>query len=498
MRGKPNILFLMLDSVRRSNMSCYGYERATTPNIDEFASEATLFEQVASGGCWTLPVHTSLFTGLYQLNHGMTISKSALPKDYPTVARLLHDAGYETCCVTNNAYISDATGLTQGFDVVREVWREWSARGTQRTPLGKLIFKLRKLGPVGEPLIKGVRLVRRLRKAAKKSVRRRDSGAALANAHILSWLSSQRNKDKPFFLFANYMECHEEYDPPHPYEARFMPEQYSRRRVKAVSPIKEEVLKAENRCKKDDLAIMTALYDGELAYLDMKIGELLKSVDDLGLKNETVIVIASDHGDCLGEHRLLGHRMALYEPLVSVPLLIRYPALFKSGSTNSALIQLSDLFPTFLSLAGVDPEKYAECDFRSLVGPRKSYSREYTVSENTAPISLDSVVSRTIRTRKYKLIWYSEGKPELFDLEVDPEERHNLFDREPEIAARMQKQLQEWQRKSKRNTLQIEEAVFGDALSERLRSLGYVNSFLFPCYQSETLMDALGMVLSTI
>ena len=108
----PNILLLVIDSLRGSNLSCYGYSRKTTPAIDAIAGQGTLFEQAISVGCWTLPVHASLFTGLYPLSHGVTISKDALPEGFPTLAQRLRELGYQTASFSNNAYISSITRLT--------------------------------------------------------------------------------------------------------------------------------------------------------------------------------------------------------------------------------------------------------------------------------------------------------------------------------------------------------------------------------------------------
>ncbi|MCG8608767.1 sulfatase-like hydrolase/transferase [bacterium] len=130
--NRPNILFIVMDSVRAANLSCYGYHRHTTPQIDRLATDGTLFEQAISEGCWTLPVHASVFTGLYPINHGVTISKAALPNDRPTLASILRDSGYQTACFSNNAYITDATGWTRGFSHVEDIWRSTHPRGIKR------------------------------------------------------------------------------------------------------------------------------------------------------------------------------------------------------------------------------------------------------------------------------------------------------------------------------------------------------------------------------
>ena len=123
MPGRPNILLLLLDSARAASTSTYGYERPTTPTLDRLAADGARFRQAVSNGCWTLPSHATMFTGRHPSSHGLTRTGDALPKGVPTLAGLLADAGYDTGCFSNNAYISEATGLASGFGHVDDVWR---------------------------------------------------------------------------------------------------------------------------------------------------------------------------------------------------------------------------------------------------------------------------------------------------------------------------------------------------------------------------------------
>jgi arylsulfatase A-like enzyme len=153
------------------------------------------------------------------------------------------------------------------------------------------------------------------------------------------------------------MECHERYSPPAPYNRRFMPAHFSPWRVARVGPNKASILNSSEKRRAEDLEITRALYDGALNYLDHRIGELVAFVEGLGILDDTLLVVASDHGDSLGEHGHLGHRLTLYEQLVRVPLIIRCPARFQPGTRVSPQVQLADLYPTFLELAGADAAK---------------------------------------------------------------------------------------------------------------------------------------------
>ena len=472
---KPNILLIVMDSARAANFSCYGYSRPTTPNLDKFAQDGVLFEQAIAEGCWSLPVHTSLFTGVYPLCHGITTSKDALPDGYPTLARMLKDNGYYTCCFTNNAYVSSHYGLIQGFEKVDEVWRAMQKRGVER-PLGlRMIKQLEKRDRLARSLIQGIKLVRRLKKMFRQKQRLTDSGAKLTNERIQKWMNEEWDRSRPFFMFVNFMEVHEKYDPPHPFDRRFMPSWYSPRRVAKVSPNKSEVLSGRNKRRKEDLEILQALYDGEMNYLDHRLGELFQFLKSKGIQDETLIVVTADHGEGLGEHDHLGHRKALFEELVHVPLLIRYPRLFPAGSRVPYQVQLADLVPTFLDIAGVSVDKSRMNGFQSLRALPQQEIRPFTVAENTAIKSLDGVVARMIRTRTHKYIWKSSEQHELYDLVNDPGETKNVSGEQPEIARHLHAQLEEWQRAHAGQQTEKRESDADEVVEERLRALGYMS-----------------------
>lgn len=475
MPDRPNIILLVMDSVRAANVSCYGYERRTTPNLDALAAEGVLFEQAISVGCWTLPVHASLFTGLYPSSHGLTISKDALPSDFPTLAGRLKELNYQTACFSNNAYVSEITRLTQQFDTVEDIWRVTNPRGIKRTKMWKLRKWLERFGPITKPVIGAARILQRIRAIVKRRGNRGDQGARLTNEIIRSWLAESRDSEKPFFIFVNYMEPHEPYNPPHPYDRRFMPEKFGPWRVAQVGNNKDILQNRSGKRYREDLEIIQALYDGELNYLDQRIGELLQMLASEDMLDDTVVIVTSDHGDSLGEHEHIGHRMALYEQLVHVPLIIRYPRGFRPGTRVAEQVSLIDLYPTLLELAGADQTLYSSNGFHSLTTFPGSERRPFVIAENTAPKSMDSVVARMVRTDRYKFIWKSNHEHELFDLVEDPDELNNLVHLKPQTVRELLKQLEEWMDAQTEHRIETDEAHYDDAVRDHLRKLGYVD-----------------------
>jgi arylsulfatase A-like enzyme len=472
---RPNIILLIIDSLRVSNLSCYGYHRKTTPNIDAIAEQGALFEHAFSVGCWTLPVHASLFTGLFPINHGVTISKDALPENFPTLARHLQECGYQTVSFSNNAYISHITGLAQGFHLVEDIWRQSNPRGIRRTRMGQVIKFLERFGTPAKPIIYLARVLQKIRAVSKRKQNQRDKGARITNEKIQAWFREDRDPNRPFFMFVNYMEPHQPYNPPYPYDRSFMPSRFSPMRVAQVGNNSNVIEKIGEGRGQEDLEILRALYDGEVNYIDNRIGQLVRYLKSTEILDDTVLVITSDHGDSLGEHNHIGHRMALYEQLVHIPLIIRYPKLFDSSSRVFQCVSLLDLYPTFLELAGANVPNESMNGLFSLMHPPSSDERPFIIAENTAPKSQNSVIARMVRSDRYKYIWKSNHNHELYDIVRDPEELYNLTEAKPQAVEEMHEYLESWIRSAGEYRVEVGTAAYDEVLLERLRELGYVD-----------------------
>jgi arylsulfatase A-like enzyme len=253
-----------------------------------------------------------------------------------------------------------------------------------------------------------------------------------------------------------------------------MPSRFSAARVAQVGTNKNVGHRMATDAGQDDLEILRALYDGGLHYLDHQIGNLVQSLQTLGILDETVLAITSDHGDSLGEHNQIGHRMALYEPLVHVPLIIRYPAAFQSGARVADQVSLVDLYPTLLAQAGVDETAANARGFYNLLARPEPTTRPAVFVENVAPKSANSMVSRMVRTEQYKYIWNSNQQHELYDLSSDAGELTNLVNSRPVIAQQMCQQLEAWQRSNEQDQVETGRAEYEEVVLERLRDLGYV------------------------
>ena len=379
----PDILFVLIDSIKASHLGCYGYGRDTTPNIDRFAkAECVRFETVIPGGSWTIPAVMTLFTSLPADEHRRVMPN--LPHDGKAVtfAETLRGAGYATVGITANGMVSHRFGYGKGFDL----WDDYSATLPPEAGMMK----------AASGYAKGMALT----KMGLNRLKRRDPA-------------------KPLFLFLFYMDPHWDFCPPLPYDRMF--DSTGKGPIRNAWAMKADKVTPEIRRRTLDA------YDGEIAYCDNAISNLLASVAAMPRWNDTVVVIAGDHGESFWERGFSGHGNYLYDQELKVPLMIRVPKNrgLKHGGVVKGQVGGIDLAPTLLDLAGVPvPPSWKG---RSLVSAmeRGTSDGRPIVTETRVR---DKLWQRAVRTDRWKVIAIDDfTKPvEAYDLVADPGETNNL------------------------------------------------------------------------
>ncbi len=270
---EPNIVMIVVDTLRADHLGSYGYDRQTSPNIDALAEKGALFERTYSTSSWTLPACGSLLSGTYPSRHGATGWTDQLRSDIPWLPAMLADRGYHTMAVTSNPFLTRQQGFERGFDEFDDetviAAAQWSF-------------------PLLESKHKALVLA---------------STSATATRRAMELLN-QRPDDKPFFLLLHYMDCHADYVPPPPLDTKFDPGYDG-----TVSGHVQSENLATNLDPRD-LAHVKALYDGEIAHVDRHIGQLMQHLAVLKLKQNTCVIVTADHGEelldhgnwCMGEH----------------------------------------------------------------------------------------------------------------------------------------------------------------------------------------------------
>ncbi|WP_226479108.1 sulfatase [Natrinema amylolyticum] len=341
-----NVLFVVLDTVRKDHLGPYGYDRETTPALSRFAEEATVFESAVAPAPWTLPVHASLFTGLYPSQHGADQGSPYLD-DVTTLASVLSAAGYDTACYSSNAWITPYTSLTDGFGE-HDSFFEALPRDVLSGPLASAWQAVNDNDYLREMASRLVRLGAMAHERLASG-----EGADTKTPSVIDRTRSfvdDSESDRGWFAFVNLMDAHLPYYPPDEYREAFAPGvdpdavcQNSKEYNAGVRDIDDE--------EWDDIR---GLYDAEIAHMDAELGRLFDWLRATDQWDETTVVVCADHGELHGEHDLYGHEFALYDELINVPLLVKHPDL--EAGRRDDLVELLDLYHTTLDALAVDPD----------------------------------------------------------------------------------------------------------------------------------------------
>jgi len=403
-RPSPNIVFIMIDTLRSDHVGCYGYRRDTTPHVDRFAGEGVRFAQMVSASGWTKPSLMTMFTSLPPTLHGATRARNKLRDGVTTLAAELKRAGYQTVGFCSNPTASGTFGFKRGFDVYDD-------------------FTI--------PLACDLNLFQDF--DDQQRIQTIETSPHV-NRLALRWLEKKR-KGK-FFLFLLYLDPHADYSPPPPYDTMFDSDYKGFADGASVYPGKKKTHLTER-----DKEHVVALYDGEIRYTDEHVGKLLRKLDELKLVDNTIVLIIGDHGEEFWDHGKTLHGHSLYEELTRVPWILRYPPKVKAGTVVREQVCHADVMPTLLDLAGLSVP--AQCRGQSLV---KRLIQGRPLDGRCAFLETetrDRIRAIRVPGRKF-LVRPDSGVKELYDLTADPHERTNLIDSPPEWATPLMSRFDRW------------------------------------------------------
>lgn len=463
---RPNVILIVLDTVRADHLSLYGYHRRTTPWLERFAETATLYPHCFAGSYSTLPSHSTMLTGLYPRTHGAANLPPGLsvgePLDsrFETLAERLAELGYANAAVVANfSYLSRAFGTHQGFHLYDD------RRPVPFFPRGKK-FPLR-YGMLslldGSTVLNGAQRLYRSASEINESV-----------FEILEHLSGRRS---PVFLFINYMDAHSPYVPPEPFNSLFDGRQAEFTPVVHYNALRDDVALRKRAITEAERRHYLSQYDGAIAFLDAELARLVTRLRDLGLYDDSLIIITSDHGEAFGEHGYVGHEWSMHQHQIGIPLIIKYPRQTTGRVVNWNAGHV-DLLPTILDTVGAPvPEGVQGTSLLSLDAAKASrhiYAEGYlkgnlVLSDRVRyPLMTWAIVS----PERWKLISDSDGRVELYDLEKDPGEQRNLAGERTDISRKLLAALEDWKRRLP--LAQSAKRRIDPRAIERLRALGYV------------------------
>ncbi len=450
---RPNLVLISIDTLRPDHLSCYGYERETSPFIDSLAERGLRMENAFAQASWTLPSHMSLFTSTYPQSHQVENEDRQLPPDVPTLTEVLAEQGYQSTGFITWVYLSARFGFGRGFDRYEEL-----------LPPDK----------TQDPTTQW-------------------SAGSVVDEVIETW--SPPEGEESFFLFLHFFDPHMSYVPPAS-QARTFGVDDASSDFGRYEHLKTWIRGLRPNVPPPPAAIVDttiALYDAEIRYTDGELRRLFQHLEAVGALANTLIVLTSDHGEEFGEHGSLeGHQWTLYDEVLRVPLIFVWPdgaagktafaqPAFAQTGVRDELVQTLDIAPTILDVLGLDrPETFSGRSLRALMeDPARWEERTFAqIRRFNAKWS--------VRTPSHKLIFTADtgtnrfGVPvqsgyEFFDLENDPNERKNLFDETAPVAAELQGRLERWS--ARRGELRrVDNPNLTPEELEQLRSVGYIGN----------------------
>jgi arylsulfatase A-like enzyme len=424
----PNVLLVLIDTLRADKLGCYGSDLGLSPNIDRFAAEGSLFERAFAHAPWTLPSVSSLLTATYPGRHGAggaIGNLKGLASDVRTMAECYADQGYDTGAIVNVLFLSPKFGISRGF----EDYDYQPPRDDQR-------------------------------------VQRR---ATEVTDTALTWLRDQKQRsNRPFFYMVHYFDPHLTYDPPAHFREKFA--------LPADQTPDPDMFGTEQdmirlRQGKVDVSLLPLyrlehLYNGEIAYTDEQVGRLLGGLKEMGLDDSTVVVLTADHGEEFLDHRGFEHGHTLYDELIHVPLIIRYPELVRPGRVRAEVGHVG-VAPTLCGLSGVQAEAtFQGSSLEPLMFGEKPKSRAILSQGNMWGPMLTS-----LRYGGYKLIT-GPGKTALYHVAVDARERHDISGEEDQRERRTA--LSEVMERRLSQAGKGQAVELSSAEAKQLQALGYV------------------------
>jgi arylsulfatase A-like enzyme len=431
-----SVIVLLVDTLRADKLRAYDPKSPVqTPVLDRFAKEGTLFVNAQSPENWTKPSVASIFTGLYPMTHRTKESDSKLPDAVLTVSEVYKQNGFSTATFLANGYVSDKFGFAQGWDHYTNYIRE------NKSTQAENVFK--------------------------------EAG---------DWI--EKHKDERFYVYIQTIDPHVPYDPPKRLLELYDPEPYGG----VISPRKTpDLLEKAKRnppavtFNERDRQHLEALYDAEVTYHDEEMGKFVERLTGLGLYDQVLFAVTSDHGEEFYEHGSYGHGHSVYQELVHVPMIFRRPGLVPAGQRIEHTVGTLDIAPTILTATGLAVPDVMEAQ------DRMAHIRGEQPAKPAVAFSDFLDDRRAIRAGRYKLI-LSGINATFFDLEADPGEKRELDARSHPIARRYcrillgqflgAKNLRDWlsaEQKADAPRFERENTAIDEKTREGLKALGYAN-----------------------
>ncbi len=461
--SKPNVLLIVMDTVRADHLGINGYDRATTPNLRRLARDSVIYTRAMSASDFTLTSHASLFTGAYPSFHEAYCDPPEaaygrrLDDGIPTLAGLLRRRGYFTLAVAANLYMRAEFGLDRGFEQF-EIPRPVPILDAENWYM--LRRPMRRVLSYGFDTAQFDRLYSRSQDI---------------NRELFTLFARHTGPKAPFFAFLNYMDAHFPYTPPAPFDRQFPGK--NQRLTADDLDFEQQAIAQGAPVPADYRPHAISQYDGGIAYMDAQIGKLMDWLKEQRTYENTMIVVASDHGEAFGERNHTGHANSPYQNLLHVALIVKYPTASpaQAGTVVDTPVSLIDVAPTVLKALGepVPPTMQGQ-DLRQANSSdrREFFAETFPCATLQSPECPRGCIARAVYSWPYKFITSTNGRRQLYDLRTDPDETRDLMTADPQRAQQLNADLQVWMKSFPTHSHQ--KLQLNPEALQRLKGLGYV------------------------
>lgn len=463
----PNLVTIMIDTLRADRLSCYGYNRPTSPVIDALATEGIRFDRAWAQSPWTRPSVATLFTSLYPSTHGTWGQADKLTSSAQLIAESFKEAGYHTAAFSANVQVSPTFGFSRGFDWF---WNDKNPKVLQASKIGRLWKKTRQL-------LISTFLPHLMQRAGNHGILR-GTDARTVNTTVLDW-ANQLPQNTPTFLYVHYLDPHQPYNPPEDLiNTRPIDPVATNARLQIpwdFSPFHPDSPESKYPEPESDLLEdLNDLYDAEIRFVDREIGQLLSSLKEKEILTDSdYLLILSDHGEEFYDHFQWRHGNSLFEEMIRVPLILIGPGI--PAQVFSDPVQLADLFPTLASLMGIRaPEKSNGIDLTPMLQAGQAPQSRIVYSERPK----EGAFLRAISQGATKVIGLGDLGTDIkwmtFNLDSNPKEIFSVSPNSPKTNA-LRDSLIEIGTSALAARLAGSQAALDPATRAQLDALGYVD-----------------------
>jgi arylsulfatase A-like enzyme len=415
MDSRPNVLCISIDSLRADFSPFITGDGDWTPFLSDLANSSTVYTNAISPSTWTLPVHTSIFTGLYPPEHGVIDEGFILDSSHPTFAELLREHGFSTDWYGRNGWLK-VGDILRGFDddagTVDQINDVFTSTGKARVLIRELLDSYAPTLKQAASQFYHNPLIRKIRQRRVFTDWRDENTISDA-------INGIKNAEEPFCKFVHLNDVHWPYKPPKTYAeqyttcSRLKVELNKLRYQNQVYAERERYWAGLETPNKTELKTMRNLYKGAIRYADDLLSELIQSLKQAGEFENTIIILFGDHGDSFGENGRIGHHLSLADELIRVPLLIRDPTRRIAPGTVTQPVQLNDLYPTILELCGLTPPSTNSV---SLLDGSREFAFSHYIIPNPSHMEhfLNRVAETELPPREQVRVWKSDEKNAIY------------------------------------------------------------------------------------